>query len=82
MEYYCNIYCHPRHDYFLKVHQLFENENNDGKGVYNFTGPDSYICVSNIGMHALAIILEKNFVFFVRKYIVRILKSKCLAIFC
>ena len=38
MEYYCNIYCNPRQDYFIKVDQLFQNESNEGKGVYNFTG--------------------------------------------
>ena len=39
MEYYCNIYCNPRQDYFLRVNQLFEDSTNSGQGVYNFTGP-------------------------------------------
>lgn len=43
MEYYCNIYCNPRQDYFLKVDHLFQNESNEGKGVYNFTGLGSKI---------------------------------------
>ena len=45
MEYYCNIYCNPRQDYFIKVDQLFQNESNGGKGVYNFTGLGSEMLV-------------------------------------
>ena len=55
MEYYCNIYCNPRQDYFLKVDQLFQNESNEGKGVYNFTGLGSKMRLfKNAGSVSLA----------------------------
>ena len=60
MEYYCNIYCNPRQDYFLKIDQLFKNDNNDGKGVYNFTGTDS--CTTKNFVRSR--FLKKIFVFF------------------